>query len=440
MRRLDLYARSRETQRKWSRPADMGNCLEDIRTRLGGDLISRGNHSILRVEQLIPKDYVHGMVHLKDVYSVEMDFLRVLFPRFREIIQNLYNDYNKNDSTTSLQIPLKDLIFFDIETTGLSGGAGTHLFLAGFLRIEDKGFKIVQYFLNNLSSELLYLEEIGKELFPYTWLVSYNGKSYDYNIMKNRYVMGGLPFFEHDPVHLDLLYTSRRIWRGHLPDFTLSTVEMRTLDFIRSGDIPGPQIPDVYASYLRGRNVVDELTAVFLHNKNDVLTLLALLLKQLSLVQNAAAVGTSQTERYNPLAISDMLITGGKRKRGRDILHAHTNDSEALKRLALIYKRERSFEKALVHLEQLSLKRIELSDYLFACTEAAKIYEHVYKDFDKALVYTEKMRGRLDRAQLFYSQHSPRFERERDLIVKRLGRLQRKLERNKGEQSTCEPK
>jgi tetratricopeptide (TPR) repeat protein len=251
--------------------------------------------------------------------------------------------------------------------------------------------------------------------------------------MKNRYIMGGLPFFEHEPVHLDLLYTSRRIWRGYLPDFTLSTVEMRALDFKRSDDIPGWQIPDVYASYLRGRSVADELTAVFHHNKNDVLTLLALLLKQLNLVYNAAAVGTSQTERYNPIAISDMFITSGKKKRARDILHAHTDDSEALKRLALLYKRERSFEKALSQLERLSAQRVELSDYIFACTEAAKIYEHVYKDFDKALVYTEKMRGRVDRVQLFYSQHNIRIERERDLIVKRIGRLQRKLERNKGE-------
>jgi uncharacterized protein YprB with RNaseH-like and TPR domain len=431
MRRLDLYAKSRKVQRKQSQTLDTGNCLENIRARLGGEFIARGNHSILKTEQFIPKEHVHGMVHLADVYSVETDFLSVLFPLFGEFTQRRSRGLNENSPEASSRIPLKDLLFFDIETTGLSGGAGTHLFLAGFLRIENKGFRIVQYFLNNLSSELLYLEEIGKELFPYTLLVSYNGRSYDYNIMKNRYIMGGLPFFEHDPVHLDLLYTSRRIWKGHLPDFTLSTVEMRALDFARTGDIPGWQIPDVYASYLRGRNVADDLTAIFQHNKNDVLTLLGLLIKQMSLVRNAAA-DTAQTERYNPIAISDMFITGGKMKSARDILRAHSKDSGALKRLALLYKREGSFEKALSHLERLGSQRVELSDYMFACTEAAKIYEHVYKDFDKALVYTMKMQARLDRVQLFYSQHGSRIKRERDLIMKRKGRLQRKLERKEG--------
>src|SRR5262245_25079855 len=46
-----------------------------------------------------------------------------------------------------------NLVFFDIETTGLSGGAGTLAFLAGCGWFEDGGFRIRQFFLNGPGGE-----------------------------------------------------------------------------------------------------------------------------------------------------------------------------------------------------------------------------------------------------------------------------------------------
>ena len=39
------------------------------------------------------------------------------------------------------------VVFFDIETTGLSGGAGTLAFLVGCGWFEDEGFRVRQFFL-----------------------------------------------------------------------------------------------------------------------------------------------------------------------------------------------------------------------------------------------------------------------------------------------------
>ena len=322
-------------------------------------------------------------------------------------------------------ISLHDMLFFDIETTGLSGGAGTYLFLAGFLRATESGFNLRQYLLHSPSSERIYLSEIGKELMTQDFLVSYNGKSYDYNILKNRYIMAGLPFFSEEHVHLDLLYTSRRIWRGLFPDYSLSTVERRALQVMRRDDIPGWQIPDVYAGYLRGRGVTGDMLRILRHNREDVLSLLALLVKQMKLIGETAESDMHESEAFNPITLSDMLLNGDKREQARTVLSVHSDSIEALKRLALMCKRELQFDEALKFLEDMCARSVGLEDYIFACTEAAKIYEHRLRDYHAALRSTERMLSRIERAG--YLAVGPDTEQERARILHRWKRLKRKL-------------
>lgn len=54
------------------------------------------------------------------------------------------NRLSKNQFTEP--ILLEDCLFFDLETTGLSGGTGTYPFLLGFGYFEGEQFKVVQYF------------------------------------------------------------------------------------------------------------------------------------------------------------------------------------------------------------------------------------------------------------------------------------------------------
>ena len=49
-------------------------------------------------------------------------------------------------------------MFFDIETTGLSGGAGTIAFLAGCGWFEDEGFRVRQFFLAGPGGERAMLD------------------------------------------------------------------------------------------------------------------------------------------------------------------------------------------------------------------------------------------------------------------------------------------
>ena len=56
------------------------------------------------------------------------------------------------------------VVFFDIETTGLSGGAGTLAFLAGCGWFEDDGFRVRQFFLSGPAGERAMLDALADDL------------------------------------------------------------------------------------------------------------------------------------------------------------------------------------------------------------------------------------------------------------------------------------
>jgi len=418
MKRLDLYRRGRGTQREKESPGksivERQSLLEELKEYTGGEIVTHGSSSYLCIQELIPRSHVHGVVPLQRSYGNYTEFLKTLFPPLAHC------EGQKNT--------LRDMLFFDIETTGLSGGAGTHLFLIGMLRVTDRGILFTQFFLHSLSSERLYLNAIAEGFTDQNILVSYNGKSYDYNILKNRYIMTGLPFFSTEPLHLDLLYTSRRIWRGLFPDYSLATVENRALQIERHDDIPGWQIPEVYTDYLRGRSVASDILRILQHNREDVLSLLALLIRQIELIRDVVGGSSNDATYFNPITLSDMLLSSERRQDAFALLSEHDESNEALKRLALLCKRDRQFEQALTHFEHLRSGRVGLGDYIFSCTEAAKIYEHQLRDYPSAIQCTEKMLRRLERAgQMRGGTGVDRVE-ERNAIVHRMNRLRRKLD------------
>lgn len=418
MNRLDIFDRARSGITPPPEHKEKGNKnLGYILDKLAGSLIRDGSSSLIKVEHSIPKMSVHGSVVLNDADVFNIHLLTVLLQQHSGILSRNFS--------------AGDLLFFDIETTGLSGGAGTNVFLIGLLHITDNDIQIIQYFLNNLSSERLFLELLNNHFSRGAVLVSYNGKGFDYNVIKSRCILNSLPFGELNPLHLDLLFTSRRIWKGMFPDFSLKTVERMALGFDRYRDIPGFRIPEVYFDYLKGRDAAEDLYAVFLHNKNDVLSLLALLIKQLALVKSGLEIRNREKNRYdelfNPASLSDMLIKSNYNDEAKSLLYCHIEDTEALKRLGLLCKKQKHTDDALRFFKLITERTEGLLDYIFACTEIAKLYEHVLRDIECALSYTEKARERLKRSSHFYHESNSLFEKERVLIEKRFHRLQKKL-------------
>ena len=174
-------------------------------------------------------------------------------------------------------IPTRDLLFFDTETTGLAGGTGTRAFMIGGADVTTTGLRIRQLTIANTSAEPAMLDAFRAWLSPTTILASYNGKSYDAPLLKTRYRL----MRQVEPLsglaHVDLLYPSRRRYRGVFENCRLATIERRVLGIVREDDLPGSEAPGAWLSYLRGGSA-HLLRRVMEHNRQDVISLARLAL------------------------------------------------------------------------------------------------------------------------------------------------------------------
>jgi uncharacterized protein YprB with RNaseH-like and TPR domain len=165
-----------------------------------------------------------------------------------------------------------DILFLDTETTGLSGGTGTYIFLIGVAHFAGAELVLRQHMLFDLSAEREFIEGLKSEIEPFRACASYNGKAFDLPIIRTRFVMAIRSELTVDDSHLDLLHPARRLWRDRFGSTTLKQLEESVLDDGRTADIPGWLIPDAYFHYLRKRDPAI-IAPVLEHNARDVISL-----------------------------------------------------------------------------------------------------------------------------------------------------------------------
>ena len=170
-----------------------------------------------------------------------------------------------------------NLLFFDTETTGLSGGTGTRAFMVGASDFVPGGLRVRQLLITPLSAEPAMLRAFAGWLAEDTRLVSYNGRCYDAPLLATRYRLArqGMPLAGIE--HLDLLFPTRRRYRGVWENCRLATIERHALGIVREDDLPGSEAPGAWLQYLRGGDA-GLLRRVLQHNFQDVVTLAHLLL------------------------------------------------------------------------------------------------------------------------------------------------------------------
>jgi len=178
----------------------------------------------------------------------------------------------------------QDLLFFDTETTGLAGGTGTRAFMIGAADWHSHpergdGLRIRQLLMTTMAAETAMLREFAGWLQPSTVFSSYNGRCYDAPLLKTRYRLARqrCPITPLD--HVDLLFPTRRRYRGTWENCRLATIERQLLQIVREDDLPGSEAPAAWLNYLRGGSAVN-LRRVAEHNHQDVVTL-ALLMRRL---------------------------------------------------------------------------------------------------------------------------------------------------------------
>jgi len=169
-----------------------------------------------------------------------------------------------------------ELAFIDTETSGLSGGTGTLVFLVGVGWVEPTRVRVRQYFLRDLHEEGALLEQLRQDLAPAQAVVTYNGRAFDLPLLNTRFLLQRLPSPLEKTPHLDLLLMARRLWRPRLHHCALSDLERHILKYRREEvDIPGWMVPGLYRDYLRTGDAAT-LQGVFYHNLHDILSLIAL--------------------------------------------------------------------------------------------------------------------------------------------------------------------
>lgn len=184
-------------------------------------------------------------------------------------------------------LPASRLLCFDTETTGLAGGTGTRAFMIGAADWQGGMLRIRQLTIASTAAEPAMLEAFRGWLAPDTVLVSYNGKCYDAPLLATRYRLARMDNPLAGLAHVDLLYPTRRRYRGVYENCRLATIERRVLRIVREDDLPGSEAPAAWLAYLRGGSA-HALRRVLQHNHQDVVSL-ARLLGHLSVPAETAA-------------------------------------------------------------------------------------------------------------------------------------------------------
>ena len=278
-------------------------------------------------------------------------------------------------------IPRDSWLFFDTETTGLSGGAGNTAFLVGLGRIKEDRFITTQYFLKDYPGEPVMLDLLKKEFSRTGLFISYNGKTYDSHLLQTRFLMNRMPF--QFTTQLDLLYPIRQLYKRTLPNCRLGTAETFLLANPRKGDIPGAEIPDIWFGFLKDRDA-GPLIRVFKHNYLDIIRMAELLVfleevlkggRENNPYKDQFALGRFLLERED---LSGLVLMEKALRRG---------DPRAETFLSVYWKRQGQWDKAVALWRTVLKKR----PGLYAGVEMAKYLEHRARDYKSALILVEKL-------------------------------------------------
>jgi uncharacterized protein YprB with RNaseH-like and TPR domain len=188
-----------------------------------------------------------------------------------------------------------NLLFIDLETTGLAGGAGSYAFLVGCGWFGQGRFHVRQFLLSSFASEHALLEALREVAGTLDAVVTYNGKSFDLPLIETRYALNRLstPFTEMP--HVDMLHHARRLWHGQDDGHRLSSLEFSLLGHDREGDVPGFEIPSRYFHFVRTGDA-RPLDAVLEHNRRDLLSLALLTARAAQLLDEGVTAAVTARE------------------------------------------------------------------------------------------------------------------------------------------------
>ena len=247
----------------------------DPATVLDGEWRQSGSHRFIVVDRSYAPGHRHGSICVADSLPPEEGWSRL------NLLAGTACGAN--------------LLFVDLETTGLAGGAGSYAFLVGCGWFEGGRFHVRQFLLSSFASERALLEAVKDVASAVDGLVTYNGKSFDVPLIETRFALNRLPTPFDGMPHVDMLHHARRLWHAQDDGHRLSNLESSLLGHEREGDVPGFEIPSRYFHYVRTGDA-RPLGAVLEHNRRDLLSLALLTARAAQLLDEGVTAATTARE------------------------------------------------------------------------------------------------------------------------------------------------
>jgi uncharacterized protein len=363
---------------------------------LGSELVESQAGAFCLKRTLFSPDYFHGTVSLAE--SLAEPWLPAsAFSALEE----------------SGEVHVDELIYIDTETTGL-GGAGIVPFLVGVGRMTPAGLEIAQYLIPDYSDEAAMLEALLPHLTD-TTLVTYNGAAFDLPILRDRFIINRVERNLAFDGNIDLLQSTRRLFRRRIKDCSLGNVEKEIFGLSRTDDVPGYLVPSIYFDWLSSERT-DQLPGVLEHNLLDIVSLHFL---AVHIARSFRSEGESLKAVDDVYSLSRVYHRRNDRHRVRklcDRIDAETggslpNDIRLFQ--AFAFKRAGEWDSAVDIFQRLAL--LDGRESYWANLELAKYFEHQAGDIPRAIHH----------AQRAFSS-SPCSRTEKEHLTHRLTRLQAK--------------
>src|SRR5712692_2827662 len=320
-----------------------------------------------------------------------------------ELLSRMRDESLSRKTRAALEDPSKWL-FLDTETTGLAGGTGTYAFLVGVAWWDAGGLQVEQFFMRDFTEEYSLLEELAERVAERPVLLTFNGKSFDWPLLENRFTMTRSIATPKLAAHLDLLHPARALWKLRLGSVRLVELERHVLNAQRLGwrredDVESALIPQYYFDYLRGGSA-RPLAGIVKHNQMDLRGLAALFRKINTLLSDLSC-NADGGESLDLFGLSRFL-----QRRG-DAGRAHTACAQALaiglpadlrpkaqRELALMAKRRGEHDRAAEIWQEIVA---DSPDGVRACEQLAIYYERHARDFCRAMEFAQLALGKLKR-------------------------------------------
>ena len=404
--------------------------LDRVAEILGGRPLTTSFGNCLAIDRRYESSRWHGDVQIGNCDLDDCNGLQLLDPKL---------SFRALEASADCS-PAPRTVFIDLETTGLSGGAGTVAFLVGCGYFDVGAFQVRQFLLTSYASERALLSALTEFFGGTDLIVTYNGKTFDVPVMETRWSFHRLPMpdFSQDVPHFDMLHPARRLWSSRnfgdaavAAGCRLTTLEKEVLGFRRIGDVPGVEIPARYFQFLRTGDP-RPLEPVLEHNRLDLVSLAAVTGHALRLARAGDEACRNETEA---LALGRVLERALVFDRAEACYRRAADSSsvdvrgEALYRLGLRYRRDRRFAAAacawrdIVALtEPAAARRKKGMSQLrqFAAEALAIHHEHRERDLHAARELA-----------LFALHEDPPPPARADGLRHRLARLDRKIARNR---------